>query len=181
MLLFRYIIPDINLKEKNKYSKDPPLSLERWLDKREVLNNTNDPANDWHYLHSQICSTKRICQGQKFDYMREDFLPKSLHPVKLESFAGSYTKYCLFEELLEIYRKYVKENKIDIGSSNERMNKLLQTVIIIEDYDKVRILTKDIILRSLLKEKVKEYVKFGLSYTEEERKYEKGSRYMDSN
>jgi len=164
MLLFRYIVPNEDIPERTV--KVEIKSLKENIKERKSKSST-DIQRNWGCLFNQVCSMKRIVQTEKDHYMQNDFLPESLKPFKLEPFPGTFTECCLFLELLDEYRKYLVENKIDIGSARLRMEMLIQTVIVIKENVAI-VLTEDKNLKKILKNKISEYEKFGIVYSEEE-------------
>lgn len=170
MLLFRYIEPDINLKVENIKIKKFPKTIDKWLKDRYLISSAD--SNDLNHLKEHLDGMKEIFKSEKYQMMNEWKTPESLKPARTEAFYGTYTQYCLMVDLLDIYKKYLIENRIDIGSKSCLIGKMLRTVIIIEDNNLARVLTEDINLEHLLKEKIVEYKKYGFKFSKDERSYD---------
>jgi len=168
MLLFRYIKLDIDIPEQDfHYKKKEVKSIKESIKSRTTDLVSNDPERDIINLLNRLSGMKNIVERDKLKMMREWVLPESLKPVQLEPFPGTFVECCLYSDVLKIFYGYVKENKLNIGSSRTIMNKMMQTVIVIKDGLFI-LLTDDIYLRDLIKSKVKNYKKYGIKYSEEE-------------
>lgn len=164
MLLFRYIKPDADIVKTNCKKKEIKTIKECIEDRKSI--SSHDGRKEWTSLFNQICLMKGIIAGAKKKMMYEDFLPQSLKPYQIEPWPASYVECCAFIDILKVYYDYINENKVDIVSKNDRIKKLLQTVIIVED-DLVKVLSSDCFLKKLTKQKMKEYKQYHIHYAEE--------------
>lgn len=167
MLLFRYTKPDIDIVPAKEGINRKPLTIREYIKRRKIDLVSTNPEKELYQLLEIIVDLKRNAQVNLHDKMREAFLPESLKPIQLEDFPGSYTELTLYVECLQIYYNYVKENYKQFACLRSHTTKLLQTIICIKN-DKMILLTEDVSLNSLIKNKVKEYKKYGIVYSEEE-------------
>jgi len=159
MLIFRYIKPFYEKIEEYTWNKIKPIDA-------IVTIQSSNPEMEYNHLKRSISITKANTDSIKNTYMIEDFYPKSLKPISLEEYPGSYIECDLFSNLLKEYLNYIKENKKLFISSKIKMDDLIQTMIIIRN-NKANIITHNKELKYILEQIVKTYKKYNILLIEE--------------
>ena len=105
------------------------------------------PSDDLKQLKKQIWMSKCMAGTIIGRHTRNSFIAKEMHP--------SIHECQIFIDLMDIYSIYVKDNYDVLKRDNNALEKLLETVIVVKDNNKIVTNTKDIELR----EKIKDYVR----------------------
>jgi hypothetical protein len=151
-------------------------------DKREISVTyksfiSHNPQQEYSYILKDIWMMQNIVKKIKFQLMQDDFYPPEMRPHIVEGFPATYVESCLLIELLDIFSKYIEDNKSNLMDGKKDMTHILQTNITIED-GTAMVNTDVKELRELLKTQVKEYKEYGIKYfTLKEDKNETNSKY----
>jgi len=159
MLIFKYTDP-FYLQKENIYKEKEIKPIDSIVTKK-----SSHPQMEYAHLKNRIINLKIVINKIKNNYMKEEFLPKSLKPISLDSYPSSYTECSLFIEMLTEYYKFLLENKVSFYTSEKNMTNLIGTMILIENKE-AKIITNDYQLKAQLEDVVKKYRKYHITLYE---------------
>ena len=173
MLRYKYISPilePVTCYDCKKHDKCQRVirghSTKMLCGEREIHNKitiSSNPEYEYNFILKDIWMMQNIIRKEQSKMMQEDIFPETLKSSFYEIPPASYTECQLYIELLDIFSKYIEDNKIPLTNDKDRMTKILQTTIKIKD-NMISIDTSCKELKELLDYKIKEYKRYHITY-----------------
>jgi len=164
MLRYRYLEPHFRIvgvfdEDKKDYRRITTLS----------------PTFDYAFLLRRAFMLKNIVEVMMKKQMEEDF-----HREPDDKLNGhTYTECAAFVDALDEFIKYIRENKGVLCTVAKDLDLMLNTQIIVND-KYVMVFSGNPILKDLIKDRVKSYLKLGVFYIDEKSKEARNVRYLEN-